>query len=131
MAFKNIAMANLDPKARICRLHGVVGEGDRLLGVLLTLVDERLPLSRARWSARAQLKLQWATQVEESVNELHKAGLVWGDVKPDNVLVDKQDNAWLVDFGGGDTEGWVDKDKSGTVKGDLQGLARIQEYLSK
>lgn len=131
-AFEKIAMANLSPGLRICRLHGVVGEmeGNRLLGMLLTLVDERLPLDRAKASASDLLKSRWATQIKESLAELHEAGLVWGDVKPHNVLIDTQDNAWLVDFGGSYTEGWVDRDEAGTVEGGLHGLAKIQEFLS-
>ncbi|EGY18689.1 uncharacterized protein VDAG_09215 [Verticillium dahliae VdLs.17] len=128
--FKQIAMANLGPKARVCRLHGVVGDGDQLLGMLLTFVEERLPLHRARAFAPSSLRQQWAAQIKDSLAALHKAGLVWGDVKPHNVLIDAEDNAWLIDFGGSYTEGWVDRQEAGTVEGDLHGLARILEFLS-
>jgi hypothetical protein len=51
-------------------------------------------------------------------------------VKAANVLIDKDNNAWIIDFGGGYTEGWVDRDKAGTVEGDLQGLANIMDFIS-
>ncbi|KAM0329823.1 hypothetical protein ACHAQA_003987 [Verticillium albo-atrum] len=130
LAFKGIALAQLGPEARVCRLHGVVGDEYRLQGMLLTLVDERLPLHRAKHGASSLLRERWAAQVTESLAELHKAGLVWGDVKPHNVLIDVEDNAWLIDFGGSYTEGWVDRDEAGTVEGDLHGLAKILEFLS-
>jgi Ser/Thr protein kinase RdoA (MazF antagonist) len=62
-------------------------------------------------------KQRWATQIESTLAELHKAGVVWGDVKADNVLMDKEDSAWIIDFGGGYTRGWVD----GGIGGDCRG----------
>ncbi|KIH88701.1 hypothetical protein SPBR_07368 [Sporothrix brasiliensis 5110] len=100
-------------------------------GLLLTYVSdgwEGLLTSRV-WSGTPAMRRQWADQVRETVTSLHKAGVVWGDAKPDNVMVDGSDNAWLIDLGGGFTEGWVDKEKAGTKEGDLQGVAKIEEYL--
>lgn len=36
---------------------------------------------------------------------LHEAGVVWGDAKAENVLIGTDDNAWVIDFGGGYTRG--------------------------
>jgi hypothetical protein len=47
--------------------------------------------------------------------------------KPENVLVDKEGNTCLIDFGGSFTLGWVDEDKQETVEGDRQGVQRIYE----
>ena len=68
-------------------------------------------------------------QVTDTLTQLHNAGLVWGDAKPDNILIDKNDDAWVIDFGGGYTRGFVEREKAGTVEGDLQGLERIVEYV--
>jgi len=38
-------------------------------------------------------------------------------------------DAWLVDFGGGCTRGFVDKEMAGTVEGDLQGLQNLTRYV--
>jgi tRNA A-37 threonylcarbamoyl transferase component Bud32 len=77
----------------------------------------------------ASLKERWSAQVTNTLMTLHEAGVVWGDVKTANVLIDKYSNAWIIDFGGGYTEGWVDREKAGTVDGDLQGLANIMDFI--
>lgn len=61
---------------------------------------------------------------------LLEIGVVWGDAKTDNVVIDDRNGgAVVVDFGRGNTVGWVDPDKYGTVEGDLQGPDKIIEAL--
>ncbi|KAK0709129.1 hypothetical protein B0T26DRAFT_754385 [Lasiosphaeria miniovina] len=89
------------------------GQNDDFLGLLLTPIDIKAagPLS----CCISPIGTRWATQIEAAVSALHKAGIVWGDVKAENVLVDRDDNAWIIDFGGGYTRGWLDADLAGTV----------------
>ncbi|KAJ5420206.1 hypothetical protein N7465_002725 [Penicillium sp. CMV-2018d] len=56
-------------------------------------------------------------------------GIIWGDAKAANVLIDANEDAYLIDFGGGYTKGWVEKEKSSSTEGDLQGLENIKRYL--
>jgi len=77
------------------------------------------------------LRKKWAAQIESTVSELHSYGIVWGDGKPGNVIIDEHDDAWLVDFGGGYTPGWVDESLFLSVEGDLQAVKRIKEKLEK
>ncbi|KAH7168451.1 hypothetical protein DER46DRAFT_623910 [Fusarium sp. MPI-SDFR-AT-0072] len=73
---------------------------------------------------------KWASQVRDTVGLLHKIGVTWGDGKASKVLIHREaDDAWLIDFGGGWTEGWVDEELSGTVKGDEVAVRKIIEYL--
>ncbi|KAF7858845.1 hypothetical protein EAF04_008887 [Stromatinia cepivora] len=58
------------------------------------------------------LRLKWANQIRETVDELHEAGVVWGDGKASNIITDQSDNAWLIDFAGGWSKGWVDEEVS-------------------
>lgn len=82
----------------------------------------------AQASPRA-LRRKWADQIKETIKSLHSIGVVWGDVKASNFIVDSQNNACLIDFGGGWTEGWVDEDLKETVQGDEQGVARLLNFL--
>ena len=38
------------------------------------------------------------------------------------------DEAWVVDFGGGSTERWVDPYKAGTAEEDLAAVDRLVDY---
>ncbi|KAM0321440.1 hypothetical protein ACHAQA_010116 [Verticillium albo-atrum] len=73
---------------------------------------------------------KWALQVQETVHLLHQIGVVWGDGKASNVLIHRDtDDAWIIDFGGGWTDGWVTPDLSGTVEGDEIAVQKIFEFL--
>jgi tRNA A-37 threonylcarbamoyl transferase component Bud32 len=76
------------------------------------------------------LRKRWYNDVAQMLNLLHSAGIVWGDFKPENMLVDDDNNVWLIDFGGGMTDGWVDNENMETKEGDLQGLAQFKEFLN-
>jgi hypothetical protein len=39
------------------------------------------------------------------------------------------DDAWVIDFGGSYTEGWVDEELKETPEGDEQAVARILKFL--
>jgi hypothetical protein len=132
-ALKNIVEVQIPqpPESYICRLIGVVRQGDGLLGMLFTWIPNKGVLSKARAAAAPpELRERWASQIQRSVDLLHKKGIVWGDAKAENVLVDQNDDAWVVDFGGGYTLGWVDEDKAGTLEGDRQGLVKILNMLA-
>jgi serine/threonine protein kinase len=72
---------------------------------------------------------KWVAQMRETVEKLHEIGVVWGDGKIDNVVIDEKDDAWLIDFGGGWTEGWVDEKLADTIEGDVQAVKHIAEFL--
>ncbi|KAF4494270.1 hypothetical protein FAGAP_9595 [Fusarium agapanthi] len=130
--YKNIRDAHLPESLRISRLIGLVRDNTgRDFGLLLTYIDcgHKTLLCAAKSETSTELRRSWAQQVNDTVRQLHAAGIVWGDAKPDNVLVDQKNDAWLIDFGGGYTNGWVSKELSGTVEGDLQGLRKINEFL--
>ena len=72
-------------------------------GDLKTLLRNAMP------PAEASRKDRWAAQVAHAIMTIHKMGLMHGDLKCGNVVVDKFDDAFLIDITNGDgfTEGWT------------------------
>ncbi|KAF4436826.1 kinase subdomain-containing [Fusarium acutatum] len=130
--YGKIDRAQLDNKMRISRLYGLVRNSDGVaFGLLLSYIDcKRVTLSCAvKPGTEVSLRERWAAQVQEAIGQLHDAGIAWGDAKPDNILIDVNRDAWLIDFGGGYTEGWVPKTLTGTMEGDRIALEKILEYI--
>lgn len=142
-AASSLKSANDDctnPLHRIPMLHGYVAHPSN--GVILGFLREWVPCefslrdlqdmtdaeNGAQPPSRA-LRRKWADQIKETTEILHSIGVVWGDVKLSNVIVNSQNNACLIDFGGGWTEGWVDEKLQETIQGDEQGVARILKIL--
>ncbi|KAK1771692.1 protein kinase [Phialemonium atrogriseum] len=123
--YEQVFRASFGPSVRTSRLFGVVqDEKHQLVGLILHHIDEHTLLSDAVETPETpeSSKERWIRQIQDILAALRGAGIVWGDAKPDNIIIDTHGDAWIIDFGGGHTEGWVDKDKAGTVDGDLQGL---------
>lgn len=133
LRLKKVERAGLPPDALVCRLHGVVWSGDGVAaGMLLHWIQKKCVLSKEKADQSSPLlRKRWADQICSSLDMLHERGLVWGDAKAENILIDENDDAWIIDFGGGYTVGWVDKENAGTVEGDKQGLARILDILGE
>lgn len=97
-------------------------------GLLLDAVDNHGSI-RDRYKDPIALRKRWYNDVARMITQLHEADIVWGDFKLANMLVDEKDDVWLIDFGGGMTEGWLDRESIETEKGDLQGLAEFKKFL--
>lgn len=98
-------------RPRVPRLLGLVTSGRKAIGMLEEFINgtnlDELDIDGASPAQRRK----WNHQIKQSVMLLHQAGILWGDVKPENVLIDNTSaHAWLVDFGGSSTDGWVDED---------------------
>lgn len=75
------------------------------------------------------IRAEWVRQLERMIGTLHNADIIWGDAKPDNILVGTDNNLRIIDFGGGHTCGWVDEDKAESIEGDKQALSRMVKFL--
>jgi tRNA A-37 threonylcarbamoyl transferase component Bud32 len=122
---------------RAPRLVGVIGADTIWGGLLMTLVPASSDLSDLNCSGDSAPRLQattaerqqWFDEIFAAFDGFHRYGFAYGDVKPANILIDDDRQAWLIDFEGGVTQGWVDEDLLDTVEGDLQGLGRLREFL--
>lgn len=100
------------------------------MGFLLSYIEKPVPLTKLLKSSVPEKKRKkWSKKSKEYVDTLHKHGIIWGDAKADNFMVDKNDELWIVDFGGSYTEGWVDPELSDTLEGDEQGVQKVQKAL--
>jgi serine/threonine protein kinase len=116
-------------RLRIPRLLGLVTARNQIVGILEEYVDGENLYELNMADISTGQRRNWKMQIEKTVRRLHEKGLVWGDVKPDNIIIDRAAQAWLIDFGGSWTDGWVDEEAKETVEGDMQGLQRVVEFL--
>ncbi|KAK5736564.1 hypothetical protein LTR17_007383 [Elasticomyces elasticus] len=133
-----IAQLGLHEKYRFSRLIGLVTtsssarkEQDHelaVVGMLLHLIPTGPNggsfLTRTV-QARKEMFPQWKAEVEAMVKVLHEHGLVWGDVNAGNVIIDEEDKAWVIDFGGLNNPEFVDDELAETKEGDWQGVGRL------
>ncbi|RSL52995.1 hypothetical protein CEP54_010638 [Fusarium duplospermum] len=113
------------------RLVGLVVWDDDpncLMGLLMEYIDGRTLRDRSRDAPEA-LKKKWIGQVEATLRRLHEVGIVWGDVKPDNVMIDASEDTVLVDFGGGYTPEYIPHELQQTAQGDLIGLDHMKAAM--
>lgn len=115
----------------VSRLGGLVtwDDGLSIMGLLVEYIHGSETLGYAAEDASKAERGKWAQQIRATVKRLHDANITWGDVKPGNILIDADGDAWVIDFGGGCAEGWVDQELEGTKEGDLQGLSSIENFL--
>lgn len=115
------------------KLKGLVQWEDRssICGLLVRYIPDSKTLDHAAEHATEQDRARWCMELRNTVAQLHSHDIVWGDVKLENVLIDRAKRSWVIDFGGGYCPDWVDESLQGTKSGDLQGLSRIEAYLEE
>lgn len=101
-----------------------------IMGYLQTAINQPTLLTTKLDSEVPQDKRDaWAVKADEAKKILHENGIIWGDAKADNFVVDTEENLWIIDFGGSYTEGWVDPEIAETKKGDNMGVEKIVNAL--
>lgn len=134
---RKVARSHLANSIRVPRLLGLVTSAET--GMIIGILEEYIPtgvpsdlreLEDEDMEASTERRKKWGAQVRETVDLLHEIEVIWGDGKPHNVLIHKEtDDAWVIDFGGSYTEGWVDEELMETLEGDEQAVGRILEFL--
>ncbi|KAK3941352.1 hypothetical protein QBC46DRAFT_104501 [Diplogelasinospora grovesii] len=124
-----------DPPFRTSRLAGLVvwGDGDddddaSLMGLLLEYIEGDTLAERME-AVSVATRLKWFRQVQATVGRLHELGIVWGDVKPDNIMINAEGEAVVIDFGGGYTPEYIKPELQQTLQGDLMGLDHIADVI--
>ncbi|TWU70482.1 glyceraldehyde-3-phosphate dehydrogenase 1 [Metarhizium rileyi] len=127
---RNDSRLKNDTSTRIPHLLGYVhNDTGRIIGFLRQWVPGRRLKDVDIPATSAERRRKWAAQIRDTVHYLHGIELIWGDSKADNIIIDERDNAWLIDFGGGFTEGWVDEELADTLEGDMQAMRSIAKFL--
>lgn len=104
--YEQIATANFGPDVRTSTLFGIAQDDGRIMGMLLHRIHEDTTLAEAVLPTTTEdTRTRWKEQTRKTLLALHQAGIVWGDAKASNVLVDGHGEAWIVGFGGGHSEG--------------------------
>jgi serine/threonine protein kinase len=134
---RKVARSELVDSIRVPRLLGLVTSAET--GMVIGILEEYVPtgelcdlrlLEDEDIEASPERRQKWAAQIRETVDLLHKIGGIWGYGKPDNVLIHEvTDDAWVIDFGGSYTNGWVDQELTETLEGDEQAVGKILEFL--
>ncbi|PYI29802.1 hypothetical protein BP00DRAFT_427061 [Aspergillus indologenus CBS 114.80] len=132
--YAKIHSAGFEARVYTSTLNGLIKDGNGcVVGLLLNYIEcgdhGTLDFVNVSDPRNLRLKQKWYDQIEGTLRQLHLHGIVWGDAAATNVLIDEKNNAYLVDFGGGYTPGWVERENSNSTEGDLQGLERIRQFL--
>lgn len=126
-----LRIMDINHHLNVTRLAGLVQWDDyeSIGGLLVEYIPQPKTLDWAVDDSTPEERVTWMSELRKTVGQLHSEDIVWGDVKPQNVVIDPQGQALVVDFGGGHSLPWVDEGLGGTVEGDLQGLDAIAKYL--
>ncbi|KAK5996761.1 hypothetical protein PT974_02102 [Cladobotryum mycophilum] len=126
------------PPFRTSRLVGLVlwdddddGDGSKsssLMGFLLEYIGGDT-LARRVVDAHTDLKMKWISEVEVTLRRLHEVGIIWGAVTPENVIINQDGHAVIVDLGVGYTPEYIKPEDQQTVRGDMLGLEHMRTEL--
>ena len=79
---------------QIPELIGLVERTGLIAGFLTKYIDHRYTLGDVHCGDQSAyspaVRRLWQSQIEDAVQALHDMGLVWGDAKPENILIDKK-----------------------------------------
>ncbi|KAL2019756.1 hypothetical protein VTK56DRAFT_9200 [Thermocarpiscus australiensis] len=129
------------PHPNIVRYHGCRVRRGRVTGIVLDRHSTDLDSLESDEALRVSVDRDAImTDVEAAVAHLHSLGLAHNDLNPSNILIGKNKNAILADFGscqpfGNElmsrgTAGWIDEDYSTSEKEhDLAALPKIRAWL--
>lgn len=117
-------------RVRIPQLLAIIllADGTAVLGFLTEWIDS-IVLAEIDDRRRKNHQHVWRQQVVQSLEFLHTNGIIWGDPNAHNVLIDREDRAWIVDFSGGMTAAAELESSEENKQRELQTVKRLFEAL--
>jgi hypothetical protein len=104
----------------------ITSEG-KVFGMLAQWI-EGCAISAISQECRRRQSQQWRNELFSTMNLLHQAGILWGDINQGNIMIEEATNkAWIVDIGGGDNRVMLEEERFGGFAGDLEALTRFCE----
>ncbi|OAQ73699.1 kinase domain-containing protein [Pochonia chlamydosporia 170] len=131
-SYRKMHAAKFDDAVRVPQLLGLLKDNkNTVYGFLLSKPENEMAslANRLGRSPPPDLRKKWDEQITTTLEALHAAGISWGDAKPHNVIIDADDDAYLVEFGNVEFTDWVPSEFAGTPEGDLVGLQRMKVVL--
>lgn len=138
----------LSANNKICHLRGLVIDDNndipssgptlparyqskRLVGMLLDYIDVGATLRSyiASFSHTQEEKKRWYKDICDILGDLHARHIAWGNVSPDNVLIDRERQIHLTGFLGKQKDHWVDDSWRHSTEGDESGLIELRDWL--
>lgn len=123
----------LTEKIRVPDLHGYVQlehDSGGVSALLLTRIEKLERLAELKIdNIPLSIRQKWFDDIKEMLRLFHASGIVWGDATAENVLVDSEDEVWIVDFAGLYSRCWMPEEEMDSVEWDLQGLGKLEEFL--
>lgn len=118
------------------KLIGFVVDDDDggIIGILEEFIPNEYTLSRIKVgivTAVMEQRKKWAEQIRKTFDLFHKIGVVWGDGKTDNILINSEtDDTWLFDLRGSFTDGGVHAVWKETCERDELAVGEDYRFLS-
>lgn len=85
--------------AAFVKVHAIEDDGDSQSIVMELVAGETLSDILRRGSIDRQHAIGWVAQIAEAMQEAHASGLVHGDLKPSNLIVEPAGKIRILDFG--------------------------------
>lgn len=94
----------------IPRLCGVIRSGNHsILEILITNITPNLEAPRLGLidvnTVTIARRKKWASQIKATIEKVHDVGVVGDNTKAYDILIDKNDDTWIIDFGMGEVGG--------------------------
>ncbi|RMZ74463.1 kinase-like domain [Pyrenophora seminiperda CCB06] len=127
------------PHPNLVRFHGCTVNRDWMTGIALEKHDIVLQYRHEDVPYPLDIKA-FMHKLREGTRHIHSLGFAHNDLNPTNILLDRNDNPIIIDFGSckrfgenllsGGTPGWIDEDFSTSAQcHDESALEKIERWL--